>query len=538
MGLAEYKKKRDFAKTPEPAGAEQRSGRFGFVIQKHAATRLHYDFRLELDGVLKSWAVPKGPSLDPNEKRLAAHVEDHPVEYADFEGIIPEAEYGGGTVIVWDRGTWVPHGDPREGYAKGRFSFDLRGEKLQGSFSLFRMKSRSGGGRREEDNWLLVKKKDEFAKPLAEGDILVERPESVVTGRSLDQVAEEKDRTWRSNKNRKKAPKLELPRGAKKTAMPAELKPELATLTEEPPSGPGWIYEIKLDGYRTLAFIKGGEIRLISRTGKEWTGPLEPIAAACADLGVENAILDGEVVAFAGDGTTSFQRLQNAFGEGRAGELAYHLFDLIHLDGRDLRGLPLIERKALLRALMERLPKKHKLVFSEHFEGDGRRIFENACKLGVEGVIAKKKDSVYLSKRTRDWLKIKCFRRQELVIGGYSDPEGSRTGIGALLVGYHDPARDGALIYAGKVGTGFTQESLAELARRLARLERKSSPFTGGPKPKAGIHFVQPKLVAEVAFSEWTDGGHLRHPSFQGLREDRPPAGVIREKPIEKPGYD
>lgn len=558
MALEKYKKKRNFSKTPEPAGQvfetradPQVSGaapgpgedgaprpasfaKFSFVIQKHAASRLHYDFRLELDGVLLSWAVPKGPSLDPAEKRLAAHVEDHPIEYQDFEGIIPEGEYGGGTVVVWDRGTWIPKDNPQEAYKRGRMSFQLEGQKLKGGFSLFRITR----GKGKEDNWLLVKKNDEFARATKDGDIVVERPESVMTGRTVEEVAQNKDRTWRSNRGREEAQaaakEIAIPEDAKEAPMPGvdELSPELATLVEEAPEGANWVYEIKLDGYRTLAFIKGGEVHLISRTGKDWTQPLEPIAEACADLGAQTAIVDGEVVAFAENGTTSFQNLQNSFGEGKVDQLAYYLFDLIYLDGRDLRELPLLERKKLLSELMSGLPKKHKLRYSEHFKGNGHKIFTSACKLGVEGIIAKRADSAYLSKRTKDWVKVKCTKRQELIIGGYTDPEGSRSGIGALLVGVRDEKTD-ELVYAGKVGTGFTKKSLEEMAEKLSALEIEESCFDrGGPtKRTKGIHFVEPKLIAEIAFAEWTQEGILRHPSFQGLRTDKSAAEVVREAP-------
>lgn len=533
MPLEKYKQKRDFSKTPEPEGKAHTFEKFSFVIQKHAASRLHYDFRLELDGVLLSWAIPKGPSLDPAEKRLAAHVEDHPIEYQDFEGIIPQGEYGGGTVVVWDRGTWVPKDNPQDAYKKGRMSFQLEGHKLKGGFSLFRISR----GKGKEDNWLLVKKNDEFARPTKDGEITVERPESVMTGRTVEEVAENKDRTWRSNRGREEAQaaakKISIPEAAKEAPMPKpeELTPELASLVEEAPEGSKWVYEIKLDGYRTLAFIKGGEVHLISRNGKDWTEPMEPIAEACADLGAQTAIVDGEVVAFAANGTTSFQNLQNSFGEGKVDQLAYYLFDLIYLDGRDLRELPLLERKKLLAALMAGLPKKHKLRYSEHFQGNGKKIFTSACKLGVEGIIAKRADSVYLSKRTKDWVKVKCTKRQELVIGGYTDPEGSRSGIGALLVGVRD-AESGELVYAGKVGTGFTEKSLRELAEKLSALEIEASSFDrGGPAaPSKGVHFVEPKLIAEIAFAEWTHEGILRHASFQGLRIDKSAKEVVREE--------
>jgi bifunctional non-homologous end joining protein LigD len=501
MALEKYKQKRNFTKTPEPEGKKHTGQKYSFVIQKHAASRLHYDFRLELDGVLLSWAVPKGPSLDPAEKRLAVHVEDHPIEYQDFEGIIPEGEYGGGSVIIWDRGTWQPHPENiQEAYKKGRFGFDLFGEKLQGGYTLFRIRAKNP--REKGDNWLLVKKADELARP--KSDITTERPQSVVSGLKVEEIGDSQPKVWRSNRG----------------TFPTDVGPELATLVAEAPEGADWIYEIKLDGYRSLAYVEQGASQLVSRTGNDWTATLPSLAKAVTRLPVKSAIFDGEIVALAENGKSDFQKLQNAFGENREKELYYYLFDVLFLDGKDLRDTPLLERKTLLKKLFAKVPAASALRYSEHFEGSGKKVFASACKLGVEGIIAKKKDSLYLSKRTKDWLKVKCLQRGTFIIGGYTDPEGARKDLGALLVGRRDPDDPETLIYAGKVGTGFTQKMLKEVGGKLAKLKQKTSPFSeASPAGKKGVHYVEPKLLAEIGYAEMTEEGKLRHPAFLGLVE-------------------
>jgi bifunctional non-homologous end joining protein LigD len=536
VGLEKYRKKRDFAKTPEPSGRGRKTTGRSFVIQKHAARRLHYDFRLELGGVLKSWAVPKGPSLDPAEKHLAVHVEDHPVEYGAFEGVIPAGEYGGGTVLVWDHGTWTPKDDDPEGaYQRGRLSFELHGERMKGSWSLVRM-----GGRRssENENWLLLKSRDEAAATGPDAKLTEKYVDSVISGRDLEAIAREKDRTWHSNRAAKGSKKTrfakaatpappELP-GAKRAAMPELVTPQLATLASEPPKGEGWIYEIKYDGYRALSFTADKRVRFLSRSGKDWTEGLSALVRSIEALPMKSAILDGEIVVPDEEGKTSFQRLQNAMGAGRDDLLVYYVFDLLYLDGKDLRAVPLEARKRALKGLLSRLPKSSPLRYSEHVEGEGANVFAQACRLGVEGVVAKRRAGIYRGRRTMEWLKIKCAARQELVIGGYTDPEGTRPGIGALLLGVYD---GGELRYAGKVGTGFTAASLEELAQKLKPLEQATSPFVKKPPGRRGIHWVKPKLVAEVSFAEWTDDGRLRHPAFHGLRADRDPREVVRERP-------
>jgi len=507
MPLDAYRRKRNFRKTSEPAGAPgpSRADRLFFCVQKHAARRLHYDFRLELDGVLKSWAVPKGPSFDPAEKRLAVHVEDHPLEYGTFEGQIPPGEYGAGSVVLWDRGEWIPKEDPHEGYRNGKLKFELVGEKLRGGWTLARMGGKSGEGGK---NWLLLKERDATARPLAEGDVLEERPESVAG----DPVATD----------------------APAATLPARLVPQLATLASEPPTGPEWVHELKYDGYRTLCRIEDGRARLFSRSGKDWTHEMAAVARAAAALPVDAAWLDGEIVVVQPDGRTSFQALQNALAEKHRETLTYMVFDAPFLDGRDLRKLPLLARKQALAALLARAGSAQNAIrYADHIEGDGATFFRQATKLGVEGIVSKRRDAPYESRRTTTWRKVRAQQRQEFVIGGFTDPAGGRVGLGALLLGVHDGA---ALRYVGRVGTGFGDRLLHDLRARLATLERATSPFApGAVRPPKGSHFVRPELVAEVAFTEWTGDGQLRHPTFQGLRDDKSGGEVVRERAVVLP---
>jgi bifunctional non-homologous end joining protein LigD len=554
MGLREYRRKRNFKKTPEPSGKavpRRRKGQLLFVIQKHAASRLHYDFRLELEGVLKSWAVPKGPSLDPADKRLAMHVEDHPLEYGTFEGIIPKGEYGGGTVLLWDRGTWEPVGDPHQGYRAGNLKFLLKGEKLRGGWALVRIR----GGRRGDDSgrsWLLIKERDAEARSGRAANIVELEPRSVDTGRTLEKIAAAADRVWHSDRDggkkvaaRKPPAALrptparrgrghapvsvaDLP-GIRRAALPKFVPPQLATLVSQAPSGEAWLHEMKYDGYRILARLDHGRVTLLSRNGRDWTEKFPTVAEAVGLLPAERAMLDGEVAVLQPDGTTSFQALQNFLSGTGPGQLVYMVFDLLHLDGRDLTGARLEDRKAVLeRLLASGNGKSGPVRYSDHVAGDGPDFFTHACRLGLEGIVAKRRDAPYRGTRGTDWLKIKCVKRQEVVIGGYTDPEGSRIGIGALLVGVHENRR---LVYAGKVGTGFDQKTLRSLKTRLASLEQKACPFATAPTGVGRPHWVKPDLVAEVSFSEWTADGRMRHPSFQGLREDKPATSVVRELP-------
>jgi bifunctional non-homologous end joining protein LigD len=537
--LDEYYAKRDFSLTPEPKGRVHGTKDTGcsYLIQKHAARRLHYDFRLEFDGVLLSWAVPKGPSLDPRERRLAVRTEDHPLEYGTFEGVIPEGEYGGGTVLLWDRGTWRPVGDANAGLRKGHLTFELDGERLHGRWHLVRS-SRAGrssrGGRGSapgKQEWLLFKGKDEHARPGSGSEVVDDAPTSVVSGRDLKRIAAQRTRVWSSTEGEVDvAPRLDASgvKGARRAKDVGTPSPALARLADQVPDGDEWLHELKLDGYRVLAHLEDGEVRLITRAGKDWTKRFPAVADALRELPASRALLDGEVVIVLPDGRTSFQALQNALSNDPRprGELAYYVFDLLHLDGFDLRGAPLVERKRLLRALLEGGPAA--LRFSAHVRGNGDEFFVRACQHGVEGVVSKRADAPYRPGRGLEWLKIKCLARQELVIGGFTEPSGSRSGLGALLLGYHDG--DGGLRYAGKVGTGFTAASLRDLYRRLRPLERETSPFADRiPRMRTRVHWVEPRLVGEVDFTEWTDEGVLRHPSFQGLREDKDPRTVVRE---------
>ncbi len=533
MALEAYRKKRDFRKTPEPKGAPARKtarGPLSFVIQKHAATRLHYDFRLELDGVLKSWAVPKGPSLDPKVQRLAVHVEDHPLEYGTFEGVIPKGEYGGGTVVLWDRGRWLPEGDPKSAYRKGKLDFELEGEKLHGRWHLVRSRQAfdEDGGK---EQWLLIKGDDAFARRGSGDAVVKELPGSVATGRTLDEIAASKDRVWHSNTKGggAKAAVVVDPKaakGARRAPLPDRMEPELATLVSDAPVGEDWLHEIKFDGYRVLARVSDGEATFLTRRGQDWTEKFSSLARELEKLRVGEAVFDGEVVVLLPNGKTAFQALQDAIAKGRQEEMVYYLFDLLYLDGYDLRAVALEERKRMLEALLP-FSAAGPVRASEHVVGNGEIFFAEACRLGLEGILSKRRDSRYRSGRGHDWVKTKCQLEQEFVIGGFTDPSGSRVGLGALLLGVYER---GKLIYAGKVGTGFSHAQLETLRKRLAKLEQTTSPFQNPPRER-GLHWVKPALVAEVGFTEWTKDGNVRHPTFRGLREDKAPTEVRREKP-------
>ena len=538
MALEEYNRKRDFRRTPEPAGRVRKQPAaepLSFVVQKHAARRLHYDFRLELNGVLLSWAIPKGPSLDPGEKRLAVHVEDHPLDYGGFEGIIPKGQYGGGTVLLWDRGVWIPEGpNPEEAYRKGALKFRLEGEKLHGNWALVRMGGRAAGERRE--NWLLIKERDEVALPGSDAALVEENPLSVATGRSMDQIAEDRDRVWDSQKGevpgdrppKTKAAKktaFEPPAGARKRAMPDFITPQLATLVEEAPEGDAWLHEIKYDGYRILARLEKGKARLLTRNALDWTGKFPALARAMAALPVENAIIDGELVALAADGTTNFADLQDRIATGRTDDLVFFAFDLLYRDGYDLTGAVLEDRKVALAEIVPR-DTAGMIRYSDHQQGHGVEFYRQACRYEVEGTVAKRRDRPYRPGRSTDWLKIKCLNSDEFVIVGFTDPERSRQGFGALLLGYYDP--DGTLRYAGRVGTGFNTAKLTELRSRFDAIEQ-AKPSVSLPKgvSKKGVHWTKPRLVAEVRYSRITADKILRHASFQGLREDKSPEEVL-----------
>ena len=540
MALEEYRRKRDFRKTPEPAGAAQPTEDtlegLSFVIQKHAARRLHYDFRLELDGVLKSWAVPKGPSLDPGEKRLAVHVEDHPLDYGEFEGVIPRGEYGGGTVLLWDRGTWIPlDPDPEAAYRKGSLKFILQGEKLHGKWALVRMGGKAAHERHE--NWLLIKERDEEAVPQSGDAVVADNPDSVASGRSLDAIATDRDWVWHSNRGETRgdpalptaAPANTRPlasiAGARTGPMPDGLKPQLATVADKAPEGAEWLHEIKYDGYRLLARIEGGKARLITRGGLDWTAKFPALARCLGELPLASALIDGEIVHLDPDGTTSFSGLQDAISSGRTDALNFFAFDLLYREGWDLTGAALEDRKAVLAEIIPP-HSRGMLRYSDHQIGLGPAFLRQASGFGLEGIVSKRRTDPYRPGRGRSWLKIKCRNREEFVVVGFADPEGSREGFGAFLVGYYDPG--GTLRYAGRVGTGFNTAQLAELHERLAALVRADAPVAL-PKgvSRKGVHWVEPRLVAEVEFSNWTADAILRHAAFQGLREDKDAREVV-----------
>jgi bifunctional non-homologous end joining protein LigD len=515
------------------------------VVQKHAASRLHYDFRLEIGGVLASWAVPKGPSLDPADKRLAMQTEDHPLEYGGFEGTIPAGEYGGGTVLVWDRGTWMPAGDPVTGLREGRLKFALAGEKLHGGWTLVRLRGRD---RRDADgrSWLLIKERDEHARSATELGLTEARPESVLSGRRLEDIAQASDRTWHSSraaKTRRRTPSTRpattrrqadpvhgpIP-GARPGRLPDFVSPQLATLVASPPTADEWLHEMKFDGYRILCRIEKGRATLWSRNARDWTGQFPAIAAVVARLPARQAFLDGEIAMLLPNGTTSFQALQNALSTNRQGQLVYFVFDLLHLDGQDLTGATLEARKNALEALIG-TGRDGAIRYSTHVVGHGDEFFRQACRLSLEGVVSKRRDRPYEPGRGRSWLKVKCIQEQEFVVGGFTEPKGARTGLGALLLGVN--GENGALAYAGKVGTGFTGPMAKRLRERLDRIQIPKSPFERRPPGAAEAHWVKPELVAEVEFTEWTEDGRLRHPSFKGIREDKAAADVVRERPAK-----
>ncbi|TPP09813.1 DNA ligase D [Rhizobium glycinendophyticum] len=553
MSLSEYRRKRDFKATPEPKAAAVKTKGNSFVIQKHAARRLHYDFRLEMNGVLKSWAVTRGPSLVPGEKRLAVHVEDHPLAYGDFEGVIPPGQYGSGEVIVWDRGCWEPLHDPAKGYKKGHLEFSLEGEKLHGHWHLVRMAGREGETR---ENWLLIKGDDEFARAADDPDIIEEMPLSVKSGRPIESLkGDGKAKVWNSRGTETKgaartnskskvaavkaasAPEAaDKIKGAKPGQLPDFVPPALATLVKSVPKGGRWLHEIKLDGYRMEARIDHGEIKLLTRTGLDWTERFgEAIHTALKGLPVQTALLDGEIVVETGNGSSDFSLLQADLSDGRSDRFVYYIFDLMHLDGQDLTGVSLMDRKSLLEPLLSEVDGP--LKYSSHFDESGDLVLKHACRLSLEGVISKVADAPYRSGRGRDWVKSKCTARQELVIGGYVPSSVSEKAIGSLIMGVNDK---GGLRHVGRVGTGYSQSLARQLFQRLQPLVQAKSSFAQkltGPERKDAV-FVAPNLVAEVEFRGWTGDAHLRHASFRGLREDKKASEVIQEsepKTGEKP---
>jgi bifunctional non-homologous end joining protein LigD len=539
--LATYNEKRDFARTPEPVGKEQRSpGGNLFIVQKHEATRLHWDFRLEVDGVLKSWAVTRGPSADPDDKRLAVRTEDHPLSYARFEGSIPKGEYGGGTVMLWDQGTWAPvEGKSAKDLEKGHLHFRLDGERMKGDWLLIRLKPRPGEKR---ENWLLRKIDDAHA---GTGDTLVEHGlTSVLTGRTMAEIAADKGGT-RSLAGKKGADFAAVMQKAarhnagavkpaagkgKSAALPKFEKPQLATLVDHVPAGNAWMHEIKFDGYRALAAVSGDKVAIYTRSGLDWTDKFAPLADKFRALDLPPSLIDGEIVAYGKDGNPDFSALQSVLKRGHGTQkpldlLAFHAFDLLRSNGEDLKPLPNVERKERLEALLAHAqPPIH---VADHVIGAGERLFSAMCKAGQEGIIAKRIDAPYRSERTRNWVKVKCTLRQEFVILGWTKSSTKIRPFASLLLGQF---QNGDLIYKGKVGTGFDSDTLAILARKMAPLARQAAPAEVPRSEAPGVQWVTPKLVAEVAFAEITADGHVRHGSFAGLRQDKEAVSVTPEK--------
>lgn len=585
--LETYQRMRRFNQTPEPSGdaAEKARARraskkaqasaLSFVIQEHDARRLHYDFRLELDGTLKSWAVPKGPSLDPSVKRLAVHVEDHPIDYGSFEGDIPEGNYGAGSVIVWDRGTWAPQSgsidEARATYEKGKLKFVLHGEKLQGGWTLVRSHMR---GNSDKEQWLLIKERDDEACSEADYDVLLKKPGSVMSDSlgARTKSGEVRERAERKSaarttkaapspkrpavKDQGKSPERPRPdivanrsgeslrtladnpaiQDAVKARLPATMKPQLATLVDAPPSSGDWTYEIKFDGYRVMVRIdreaggKAEKVRFFTRNGHDWTDKFSRQVKALDKLDVQNAWLDGEAVVLDDNDLPNFQKLQNAFDTNRPQDIAIYFFDIPYLNGYDLRHVPLVQRRAILQALLEPLDDDV-LRFSADFEFGADDLLKSACDMALEGIIGKRRDSGYTPGRSSSWIKLKCRRRQEFVIGGYSEPTGSRGEFGALLLGIHDAK--GKLQYAGRVGSGFDANTLRDVKKALDKRETAKMPFASAPKERSRtpVHWVKPELVAECNFAEWTSERIVRQASFVSLRTDKPAKEIVKEEP-------
>ncbi len=549
MSIARYKAKRNFDETPEPKPARAKAGKTeaaSFVIHKHAARRLHYDLRLEMDGVLKSWAVTRGPSLVTGEKRLSVHVEDHPLDYGSFEGVIPPKQYGAGNVIIWDRGTWTPIADAKRGYKKGHLEFALEGEKLHGRFHLVRIENRHESDRkRGADNWLLIKADDEFARSDDAPDILEERPESVVSGKTVETVGAPAKKTAKAapakspvRKTAKKSQATAEPtaiKGTRKATMPDFIPPALATLSAKAPTHGDWLHEIKFDGYRIQARLTKGKVQLLTRSGHDWTERFgTAIPGAIAKLDADAALIDGEIVVETANGNTDFSALQADLSEGRSDRFIYYAFDLLHLDGADLRPARLIDRKTALAGLLETTPDSP-LRYSEHFEEDGEIVFRHACRLSLEGVISKRRDDPYPDGRSKSWLKSKCAYRQEFVVGGYVPSTADSNAIGSLVLGLYDE-KDGNLTHVGRVGTGFSRKMAQSLFSALRKIERKTSPFaeTLPAGARRGVHFVRPEMVVEVEYRAWTGAGNLRHAAFRGIREDKS-AGEVRSEEAVMP---
>lgn len=535
--LAYYNLRRDFQKTREPAGKVEKGSANRFIVQKHAASRLHYDFRLELDGVLKSWAVTKGPSLNPDDKRLAVRTEDHPLSYAGFEGTIPKGEYGGGTVMLWDKGNWAPvEGKSAEDLEKGHLHFILDGHRMKGEWLLVRMRQKPGEKR---ENWLLRKIDDEYAG--GSDDLVARELTSVETGRNMAEIAAEETSAESLPGDRVEVAETMLreesgnqavhskaggqDKKATNPGLPKFRKPQLATLVDQVPAGNNWLHEIKYDGYRCLLAVAGAEARIYTRSGKDWTGKFREIAKAAADLVTGSALIDGEIVALDGKGNPDFSRLQQALNEEKDG-LTLFAFDLLERNGEDVTKLTNIERKERLSAVLAE--GNDRIRFADHLFGAGEKLLDAMCKAGQEGIISKRADAPYRGRRTRNWLKIKCSRRQEFVVIGWRKSDKKGRPFASLLLAQNE---DGQLVYKGRVGTGFTEDTMEELASKMQRLERKTPPAEVPKAESRDANWITPRLVAEIAFAEFTGDGRVRHGSFLGLREDKDASKVMPEGP-------
>ena len=519
--LESYKSKRNFANTPEPAEGGNRADKLQFVIQKHWASSLHYDFRLELNGVMKSWAIPKGPSYDPTVKRMAVHVEDHPIAYASFEGTIPPKQYGAGKVIIWDKGSWQPLGDPDKDYASGNLKFVLKGIKLHGKWVLVRIKGKS----EKQEPWLLIKEKDSLAKSSEDFSIVDEYPDSV------SELPFPEITTSNQNGSEIADSTEEILIEASKADLPDLLKPQLATLSDgKIGAATNWIVEIKFDGYRLLTKIDNEEIRFFTRNGNDWTSKLVFLQQEIAKLNWPSGWYDGEIVVPNVKGIPDFGALQQSFESNKSEKIVLYLFDVVYFKGYDLRAIPLTKRRAILTNLLEKVDSDH-VRLSEIFEASPESLLKSACQLGLEGLILKRANSPYSCSRSTDWLKLKCKQRQEFVIIGYTPPNGLRSAFGALLLALYDEKGD--LIHVGNVGSGFNQKTLTETKLKLDAIEDNKSWVIHKFKAPPKTTWVKPVLVAEVEYGEWTLSGHIRHSVFKGLRMDKDPKTIMRDQPSD-----